>query len=353
MSVSSVIEQMPQEWQLHMFKFMEALDEKMRADLAVRREDFDALHNAVTGLTKAQEQTESRVGRLETAVTELAEAQKHTEERVGRLETAVTELAEAQKRTEARVGRLETAVTELAEAQKRTEARVGRLETAVTELAEAQKRTEARVERLETAVTELAEAQKRTEERVQQILLRQDEMSIRLDGISARQDEMSIRLDGISARQDKMDVTLGHLRGDNLERNYREKIAAYLGPVMRKVKVVALQDIVDDLERHLSIEEIDELWPLNLLVRGQVSRHPERPEIWLAIEVSHVVDRHDVTRAQQRAELLRKAGYRVLPVVAGPEMTEGAESAVDGGKVFTLRNGSRRFWEEALAQIMS
>lgn len=290
MSVTSVIEQMPQEWQLHMYKLAAAMDEQTRTELAVRRQDIDALYDAVTGLTKAQAQTEVRVARLESAVTALTEAQKRTEERVGRLELAVTELAEAQKRTEIRV-------------------------------------------------EELAQAQKRTEEIVQRILVRQDEMAVSLDKMTTRQDEMT--------------TILGHLRGDNLERNYREKISSYLGPVMRKVKVIALQDIVDSLEKHLSTEEIDELWPLDLLVRGQVSKLPERPELWLAIEVSHVIDRSDITRAQLRAALLRKAGYRVLPVVAGPEMTEGAATTVAGDKIFTLRNGSRLNWDDALAEVLS
>ncbi|MDL1956116.1 MAG: chordopoxvirus fusion protein [Candidatus Desulfofervidus auxilii] len=90
-------------------------------------ESFQRVWEAIERLTKAQEESERRIGRLETAVQELAEAQKKTEARVN-------ELAEAQKKTEIRLN-------ELAEAQKKTEIRLN-------ELAEAQKKTEEELRKL-------------------------------------------------------------------------------------------------------------------------------------------------------------------------------------------------------------
>ncbi|MEZ4734095.1 MAG: hypothetical protein R3E79_43940 [Caldilineaceae bacterium] len=80
MSFTSVIEAMPPELQLHMFRFAEALEEKIESDLAVRRQDFTELRVAASELTKAQAQTEQRVG-------ELAEAQKQTEQLAQRQQT--------------------------------------------------------------------------------------------------------------------------------------------------------------------------------------------------------------------------------------------------------------------------
>jgi hypothetical protein len=102
-------------------------------------------------------------GKLTAIVEDLSEVQKRTETHIESLGIRVEELAEAQKRTETRV-------EELAEAQKRTETRV-------EELAEAQKRTETRVE-------ELAEAQKRTEQTIQRLVVRVDDISTQLGGLS-------------------------------------------------------------------------------------------------------------------------------------------------------------------------
>ena len=232
---------------------------------------------------------------LRSVVQELAEAQKRTEMRV-------EELAEAQKRTEMRV-------EELAEAQKRTEMRI-------EELAEAQKRTEMRLDRLEIVVTELAEAQKRTEASLQKVIVRQ-----------------------------------GDHTGMLMEITYRLKAYAYFGSLLRKVQVIAPIDLEDTLEQHLSEVELQELLPLDLLVRGQLRGAATPTELYLAVEVSGVVDAGDVKRAQVRAGLLRRAGIRAIATVAGRDATEGAVKAARAAGVLLLQDGKHYNWEEALAAL--
>ena len=296
-SYASIIQELPRELQFSMLKLVEALQKDMRDQVFVRRQDFDDLRTIVQELAEAQKRTEQRVE-------ELAEAQKRTEQRV-------EELAEAQKRTEQRV-------EELAEAQKRTEQRV-------EELAEAQKRTEQRVE-------ELTEAQKRTEEAVRQLL----EFQARAEKTMAR----------LEARQNKM-------LGEQLERRYRDRAYSYFGYILRKARAVSLYDLEPVLEEHLSQEEMEDLLLLDVLVHGYPRHHPDAPEVWLAIEVSSVVDRNDVQRAQRRAAILRKAGYCVIPAVAGENVTRGGEDEARNRSVFLMRDGHRQFWEEALAQALS
>ena len=234
------------------------------------------------------------------------------------LRATVQELAEAQRRTEQRVDRLEVAVQELAEAQRRTEQRV-------EELAEAQRRTEQRVE-------ELAEAQRRTEEVVRQLV------------------EFQIRAE---KRLDRLETRVDAIWGEQLERRYRERAYAYFGQILRGAQAVAVSDLVAELEQRLSPEALESLLLLDVLVRGRAGRQPDAPEVWLALEVSAVVDRHDVERAQQRAALLRQAGYRVIPAVAGEEVTEGGQAAAREGAVLLVQDGHRQFWEEALAQALA
>lgn len=261
MSYASIVQDLPQEFQLTMIKLVEAVEQNMREQLAVRREDFDALQSVVR---------------------ELAEAQKHTEERV-------EELAEAQKRTEQRLDRLEAVVTELVEAQRRTE----------------------------EEIRKLVESQIRFEEQMRKFEIRQDKST-----------------------------------GLLLEMKYRDKAPAYFGRVLRKVRPVSFQDIEEDLEKLPDYERNDVLL-LDLLVCGYPRTQPDAPEVWLAIEVSAVVDRNDVERAQRRAAVLKRAGYRAIPAVAGEKTTEGGESTARAADVLLLQDGRVQFWDKALSKALA
>ncbi len=325
MSYVAIAQDLPRELQMPILRLVETVRSDMRDELAVRRQDFDELRAVVQELAEAQTRTESRLDRLEAVVQELAEAQRRTEQRVEELaeaqrrtEQRVEELAEAQRRTEQRV-------EELAEAQRRTEQRV-------EELAEAQKRTESRLDRLEAVVQELAEAQRRTEEVVRQLL------------------EFQVRTE---KRLDRLETRMDALRGDQLERKYRERAYAYFGQILRGAQAIPLHDLATMLEERLSAEELEDLLLLDVLVRGRAGRQPDAPEVWLAMEVSAVVDRHDVERAQRRAARLRQAGYRAIPTVAGEEVTEVALTAAREGPVFLLLDGHRQFWDEALAEALA
>jgi len=287
-----------------------AVDERME-EIAVTRQDFEEVKGALRELAEAQARTEARME-------ELAQAQARTEARVGqlenrmaRVEAALERLAEAQVRTEARV-------EELAQAQARTEARM-------EELAQAQARTEARMERVEAAIERLTEAQTRTEAQIQELV----------------------------AALERTDTRVADLKGWQLELRYRERAGAYFGPLLRRVRTFSPHELEDELEPRLSADEFEDLLQLDLLISGRPRHRPEAPEVWLAVEVSAVVDRHDLERAQRRAAALRRAGYRAIPTVAGEQITAGAEEdAALAGNVLLLQDGRARFWEEALAEAL-
>jgi hypothetical protein len=258
---------------------------------------------------------------LKQIVKDLAEAQRRTEQRV-------EELAEAQRRTEQRV-------EELAEAQRRTEQRV-------EELAEAQRRTEQRVE-------ELAEAQRRTEQRVEELAEAQRQSEARLSRVEERLGAVETRLDDLTVSHRRLTNKVSRLDGRVLEMTYREKAYAYFGPILRKVRVVPLSTLEDTLEARLTSDELHDLLPLDLLLTGRPRLRPESAEVWLAVEVSAVVDEGDVARARRRALLLQRAGYRAIPAVAGEALTEDADAQVRLDKVAVLEDGRYSMWEEALA----
>ncbi|MEZ4559353.1 MAG: hypothetical protein R2851_22465 [Caldilineaceae bacterium] len=136
-----------------------------------------------------------------------------------------------------------------------------------------------------------------------------------------------------------------------LELTYRDKAYAYFGTLLRKVRVVSLQQIEAQLEEHLSSREFRELLPLDLLVKGKVRELDPSPEVYLAVEISSVVDVGDVERAERRAALLRQAGVAAIPAVAGDDVTEGGEDSARQANVLLVQNGTKRFWDAALAQV--
>ncbi len=220
----------------------------------------------------------------------------------------------------------------LGKGQERLEGRMDRVEAILERLAEAQTRTEKRVE-------ELAEAQARTEKRVEELAQAQARTEKRLDDL----------IQVVGGMQD----TLGAVKGRQLELTYKERAGTYFGPLLRRVRVVSPIEIEDDLETHLSAEEFRDLLLIDLLVRGRPRHISDAPQVWLAVEVSGVIDRHDVERAQSRAGYMRKAGYITLPAVAGEDITQGAKKMVQEDGVLLVMNGWTSSWEQALEQALA
>jgi predicted nuclease with TOPRIM domain len=171
-------------------------------------------------------------------------------------------------------------VRALAEAQARTEERIGRLED--------------RMDRVQAALAHLAEAQARTEERVGRLA----------------------------------DV-VGHLRGGDLERRYRERAHAYFDDLLADIHVAPPQELAAVVNRALaagalSRQERKDVLDAGIVVRGH--RWEDQADAYLAVEVSAVVGEGDVERAIRRAGLLNRAtATPTVPVVAGQAITPEAE----------------------------
>ena len=240
---------------------------------------------------------------------------------------------------------LTSAIETLTEAQQRSEERLSRVETVVEELAQAQQRTELRVE-------ELAQAQQRTELRVEELAQAQQRTELRVEELAQAQQRTETLLAELTRSHLRLEQRVGRNTGILLELTYRDKAYAYFGTLLRKVRVVSLQQIEAQLEEHLSSREFRELLPLDLLVKGKVRELDPSPEVYLAVEISSVVDVGDVERAERRAALLRQAGVAAIPAVAGDDVTEGGEDSARQANVLLVQNGTKRFWDAALAQVL-
>ena len=282
---------------------------------------------------------------LPEAIRELVEAHRRGEERLTRVEAAIQGLAEAQWQSEERLVRLEATIQELVEAHRRGEERLARLEATVQELVEVQRQHE---ERLASVEERLASA----EDRLARLEATVQELVGALKEVSAQVHELAQAVFRLTQTVSRLEGTVGDIKGRLLEMAYRDKPYAYFGRLLRSIRVVPFTEIEDLLEKSLSREEVDDLFQLDLLLRGRLRDHPERPEVWLAVEVSSVVDKWDVERARERAALLRKAGLRVVPVAAGLQALAEAAHKAEVEGVTLVTDGSIACWEQALRSAL-
>ena len=161
---------------------------------------------------------------------------------------------------------------------------------------------------------------------------------------SSRAEECLAR---IERRLDQLIDMVDSLYEHMLEQRYRERAVAYFGSLLRRPRVVSRETLAELLEPRLTFEELNDVLLLDLVVRGQPRHRQEVTEVWLAVEVSAVVDRRDVARVLHRAALLRRAGYQVIPVVAGEHVTQGAEEEARQHKVVMMLDGRGALVEEA------
>lgn len=198
-------------------------------------------------------------------------------------------------------------------------------------------------------VRELAEAQQRAEERLANVEERLSQIEAAIQHLTEQVAGLTREVRELTENQRRMDNTVSRLKGESLEWSYRNKIYGYFGYLMRRLKVVDLATIDEALETTLTSGEFRDVFRLDLLATGQLRESPGGPEVWLAIEISSVVDSNDVDRAWRRASLIRRVGPLVLPVAAGERVTAGAETAARDQNVVLMTDGQAQFWDVAVS----
>jgi hypothetical protein len=142
---------------------------------------------------------------------------------------------------------------------------------------------------------------------------------------------------------------LGQLLGWRLEARYREKPSSFFGRWLKPTIPLSFESLREKLEPYLTEDEIEEIMSLDLLVQGRARRLPDNPEVGLALEISGAIDVEDVERVKRRAELLRKAGLRAVPIVAGEGVIPSATTRLEGMPIVLMLDGRSQGWEQALA----
>ncbi len=182
----------------------------------------------------------------------------------------------------------------------------------------------------------LAQAQGRTEERVSELA---DDLRALTESHRKLAESVRMLLDTVRGMNDK----LTRLDGESLERRYREKGQAYFAPLARRLQLLdgnALGVLLDDAEEagRLTHQDVNDVLLANAVFsgRGRLRRTP----LHLVVEASVAIDRHDVRRARERADLLARAvDGEVIAVVAGEMVPSAVVAAAQEAGAWCVTNG--------------
>jgi len=123
-------------------------------------------------------------------------------------------------------------------------------------------------------------------------------------------------------------IDMGGLKGSDLERRWQRNLPSYLGRHFRRLQVVEPADLRALLEDAVDLgqitdDEADDAALADVVARGR--RPQDASEVYVAVEVSVVVDAHHLDRALRRAEILSRVTDGVVQAVAaGDRATRGA-----------------------------
>lgn len=206
---------------------------------------------------------------------------------------------------------------------------------------------------------ELAESQRATAANIEQLTQRIDALTVRLDQLTQRVDQLTVQIaqlvravDSLADGQKVLTERVGDLIGWRVEANYRERPYAYFGLAMRKARTIRPDDI-PEVERaredgRISDRDWRDLLALDVLIQGHVGVAERARDVYLALEASSVINRTDVDRAFERAEILRGLGLPVIPAVGGNEITPDAEALARQRGVAVSTAGALTYWPEGL-----
>lgn len=180
----------------------------------------------------------------------------------------------------------------------------------------------------------------RIEANLEAVTVRLDRLTERVDQLTMRVDQLTMRVDQLTAavqqlvvRADRADGRLGNIEGLLLESRYDRNLDNWLGAYAARPQLVSFRvlDKVTEAIRagEISPGQISRLRDLDLLVRGG-SPDSAGEDLLLAVEISNSIDKDDLRRAKEAAEILQRVGYRARAVVGGYRIHPAAEADAAG-----------------------
>jgi chromosome segregation ATPase len=166
-------------------------------------------------------------------------------------------------------------LAETAQTQAITALRMDQLTERVDRLGERMDQLTERVDRLGERMDQLTERVDRLGERMDQLTERVDRLGERMDQLTERVDRLGERMDQLVTVMEAMDRRIARIEGrlsvaDGFlqEHKYRTHPGAYFGKIIRKARVVPVEDLYDLLEAALTDDEYDEVLPVDMILKG-------------------------------------------------------------------------------------
>src|SRR5213596_1999839 len=111
------------------------------------------------------------------------------------------------------------------------------------------------------------------------------EMAATVDKLAREVARLGIGMGDLQRTQKRLIIDVADLKGDSLERRYRERAPAYFGGLIRRARALTTEDLDELLEPavdrgHLSEDEAKEVLHSDVVVRGR-RRAPRRPSAGL------------------------------------------------------------------------
>ena len=166
----------------------------------------------------------------------------------------------------------------------------------------------------------------------------EEDVAVLVEDVSVLKEDVAVLKTDVAVL--KTDV--GELKGFMLEVRAVQQIQSIVTQRLGLRRPATVHSVIspmsgENLEVLQDAEEIGkirahgdtEVLQSDLLVRAQ--RRSDRQPVWVAVEVSYTIDQHDITRAQERSEMLRdvysEASYGVVAGKAiRPEERDKADS---------------------------
>ncbi|MGH9070871.1 MAG: hypothetical protein ACRDX8_06830 [Acidimicrobiales bacterium] len=162
---------------------------------------------------------------------------------------------------------------------------------------------------------------------------------IRLDKLESDVEVLKSDVGTLKIDVGTLKIDVGTLKGSDLERRWQRYLPAYLGSRFRRLRVLdpgQVRDLLDDAIDAGLVDsvEADDACRADAVGRGRAA---DGSEVYVVVEVSVVVDRHDLERAARRAAIISRAtGREAHAVGAGNRFTEGAEAIAGQGDILLL-----------------
>ena len=175
------------------------------------------------------------------------------------------------------------------------------------------------------------------------------QLAERIDALALAQARTEQQLAGLVQEMTQLGKQIGLLtnkvgdyRGSYLEWRYDRRAGAYCSPFARRIRPVDFSDLADALEDAVQAgtirpRERAAVLETDLVLSGR--RREDQADIYVLVEVSSVIDTHDVYRAAERASALAKLGRPVIPVVAGEAIDPLAKDASAAEGVWQVLDG--------------